>query len=108
MLVMGKPTDIEVFALRQHILKYESRLSSECHARLNFEYGGGKPYMGILEVFYHGTLMFTIDTPSEKRCIFFPRAKLTFDQCCQWMMFNRFTLGFDYLEFKNGWKPWEK
>ena len=105
---MEEPTDIEVFALRQHILRYEARLSSECHAKLQFEHGGGKPYMGALQVFYFGKLMFSIYTPNEERCYLLPATKLTFDQCCQWMMFSREKLSFDYLEFENGWKPWEK
>ena len=107
-MTIEEPTDIEVFALRQHILSHEQRLGKECGASLKFEHGGGKPYMGKLEVLYHGKPMFTIWTPNEERCYLLSPASLTFDQCCQWMMFSREKLSFDYLEFTNGWKPWKK
>ena len=47
-MTIEEPTDIEVFALRQHILSHEQRLGKECGASLKFEHGGGKPYMGKL------------------------------------------------------------
>jgi hypothetical protein len=86
---MEEPTDIEVFALRQHVLKYESRLNSECHAKLRFEHVCGKPYMGSLNVSYFGNVLFQVVITKDSRCLFISPAKLTFDQCCQWMMFSR-------------------
>jgi hypothetical protein len=105
---MEEPTDIEVLALRQHILRYEGRLNSECHAKMKFEYGGGKHYMGKLRILHVWEVIFEIQITQDSKCLFFSPAKLTFDQCCQWMMFSREKLEFDYLEFLNGWKPWVK
>lgn len=100
----AKPTKIEVFALRQHILKMEARLwSSEVLAKLKFEFEGPNTYMGILTVSFGGREVFRIDSRTWR---FFP-VLADFDQCCQWMMFNRETLDFDYMEFEKGWKPWK-
>ena len=104
---MEEPTDIEVFALRQHILSHEHRIWTECRAELKYEHTGGKPYMGKLRILHVWEVVFEIRITQDSKCLFFSPASLTFDQCCQWMMFSREKLSFDYLEFENGWKPWE-
>lgn len=101
-----KPTnDVEVFALRQHILKSENRLRQEARASISFDQRGPKAYMGTLRVSHHGTLVFRIDSQEDGRWLFSSPIAAEFGQCCQWMMFSLEKLGFDYLEFECGWKP---